>query len=158
MHTRKIMRKVGNYLLAFGVLLAFVAAVVASVGNSLDKESKTFVDAAVPAIISGWDVTELQKRASDEFNNSVDYADLIRYFAVLRKLGSLREYMGSMGESQITLSLLNGVSITALYTASADCDEGAVDLQLSLIKQKGLWRILGIRITPRELADDNNTI
>ncbi len=158
MPIHKLLRKIGNYLLAIGVLLTFAAAVVASAGKSLDKESKAFVDTAVQAIVSGWDVEELQKRASDEFNNSVDDADLIRYFAILRKMGSLREYRGAMGESQITLSFLNGVAITAVYSASADCDEGAVDLQLTLIKQKGRWWILGIRITPRELADDNNTI
>ncbi len=158
MPTYKILRKAGNILLQIGALLAFIAAVVASAGYSLDKESKAFVDTAVPAIVSGWDVAELQKRASEEFNNSVDYGDLVRYFAILRKMGSLREYQGSTGESQITLSLLGGVSITALYTASAECDEGTADLELSLIKQKGIWRILGIRIVPRELSDDNKTI
>lgn len=154
----RILRKAGNFLLGIGALLTFISAILASAGYSLDKESKAFIDTAVPAIVSGWDIAEIQKRASEEFNNSVDYADLIRYFAVLQKLGSLREYQGSTGESQITISVLNGVSITALYTASADCDQGAVDLELSLIKRKGLWRILGIRITPRELADDNQTI
>jgi len=158
MPLHKMLRKTGNFLLAIGALLAFTAAVMASVGSALDKESKAFVDAAVPAIVSGWDVRELQKRASDEFNNSVDNAELERYFAILRKMGTLREYRGSTGEAQITLSFLNDVAITALYAASADCDEGAVDLQLSLIKQKGQWQILGIRITPRELTDDNNTI
>jgi hypothetical protein len=158
MHTYKNLRKAGNYLLQIGALLSFIAAVIASAGYSLDKESKVFVDTAVPAIVSGWDVAELRKRASEEFNNSVDYDDLMRYFAILRKMGSLREYQGSIGESQITFSLLSGVSITALYTASADCDEGTVKLELSLIKQNGMWRILGIKITPRELADDNKTI
>jgi len=158
MTLNKMMRKTGNFLLTIGALLTFATAVIASVGSVLDKESKAFVDAAVPAIVSGWDVGELQKRASDEFNNSVDNADLQRYFAILRKMGTLREYRGSTGEAQIAISFLNGVEITALYAASADCDEGAVDLQLSLIKQKGRWLILGIRITPRELADDNNTI
>jgi hypothetical protein len=157
MPTYKNLRKAGNYLLQIGALLSFIAAVVASAGYSLDKESKVFVDTAVPAIISGWDVAELQKRASEEFNSSVDYDDLMRYFAILRKMGSLREYQGSIGESQITFSL-SGVSITALYTASADCDEGTVNFELSLIKQKGMWRILGIKITPRELVDDNKTI
>jgi hypothetical protein len=158
MPLHKMLRKTGNVLLAIGALLTFAAAVLASVGSALDKESKAFVDASVPAIVSGWDIGELQKRASDEFNNSVDNTDMKRYFAILRKMGTLREYRGSTGEAQIDLSFLNGVEVTALYSASADFDEGAVDLQLSLIKQKGQWQILGIRITPRELADDNNTI
>ncbi len=153
-----MLRKTGNFLLAIGALLAFATAVMASVGSVLDKESKSFVDAAVPAIAADWDIAELQSRASDEFNDTVDYADLKRYFTILRKMGPLREYKGSTGEAQITLSFLDGVTITALYVASADCDKGSVDLQLSLIKQKGQWRILGIRINPRESADDNNTI
>jgi len=158
MPLHKMLRKTGNFLLAIGALLAFTAAVMASVGSALDKESKAFVDAAVPAIVSGWDVGELRKRASEEFKNSVDIADLKRDFDILRKIGALRVYKGSTGEAQIALSFANGVEISALYAASADCDEGAVDLQLSLIKQKGQWQILGIRITPRELPDDNNTV
>ncbi len=154
----KYVKTAGTIFVTIGVLLAAVAAILAAIGHALDKESKSFVDAAVPAIVSEWDVTELQKRASPEFNATVDYADLTRNFTLLRKLGTLREYKGATGEARITISLTDGVSITAVYAAFADFDEGAADMQLALTKQQGRWRIQGFKIAPRELADDTNTI
>src|SRR5512135_291118 len=62
----KYIRTAGTFCLIIGVLLAAAAAILAAVGNALDNESKLFVDATVPAIISEWDVMELKKRASPE--------------------------------------------------------------------------------------------
>jgi hypothetical protein len=154
----KYIRTAGTVLLTIGVLLTSVAAILAAVGHELDKESKSFVDAAVPAIVSEWDVAELQRRASPEFNATVDYADLAGNFALLRKLGTMREYKGSTGEARITISISDGVAITAVYAAFADFDEGTADMQLALTKQQGRWQIQGFRINPRDLADDTNTI
>src|SRR5208337_5593876 len=142
----KYIRTAGTVFLTTGVLLAVVAAILASIGHALDKESKSFVDTAVPAIVSGWDVTELQRRASPEFNATVDYAALIRSFTLLRKLGTMREYKGSTGEARITISMTDGVSITAIYAAFTDFDEGAADMQLALTKQQGRWQIQGLKI------------
>jgi len=158
MPLKKHIRIAGTVIFTIGVLLAVVAAILAAAGRVLDKESKSFVDAAVPAIVSEWDVTELQKRATPEFNATVDYADLKRNFTVLRELGTFREYKGSAGEARITISITEGVSVTAVYAAFADFEEGAADMQLALTKQKGRWQIQGFSITPRELADDTNTI
>ena len=47
-------------------------AMLATKGNALDKESKQYVDAAIPAITSQWDITEIQKRASPEFKAAVN--------------------------------------------------------------------------------------
>lgn len=154
----KYIRTVGTVFLIIGVVLAAAAAILASVGYALDKESKSFVDAAVPAIVSDWDVAELQRRASPEFNATVDYTELKRYFTFLRKLGTFHVYNGSTGEARITISFTYGVSITAAYVAFADFDEGTADMQLDIIKQQGRWQIQGFKITPREMTEDTNTI
>lgn len=127
-------------------------------GNRWDKESKAFVDAAIPAIVSTWDVDEIEKRASPEFNDEVDYDGLEQDFGVLRQLGKLVEYKGSTGDSNITLSFLYGYEITADYTASADFEAGSTNMRMSLIKHGGKWQILDFTINPEEFNERNDII
>src|SRR5271169_6252714 len=109
---KKTMMILGYVFLALIVVIAATIASIAIIGKKLDKESKAFVDAAIPAIVSDWDVTELQKRASPELDESVDYDDVEEYFGSLQQLGTFQEYKGSVGDSNITISL-SGYEITA---------------------------------------------
>jgi hypothetical protein len=146
---------------AFLVLIVGVLAgvgMLAIAGNKLDKESKAFVDAAVPAIVADWDVDEIQKRASPEFNDEVDYDDLEQDLAALRKMGKLVEYKGCTGDANITLSFQYGYEITADYTASADFETGSVDLQISLIKHDGQWQFLDFQVSPEEFTERKDVI
>lgn len=139
------------------VLIAgFVSLTV--LGNRLDKESKVFVDTAIPAIVSTWDVSEIEKRASPEFNDEVDYDGLEQDFGVLRQLGKLVEYKGSTGDANITLSLQYGYEITADYSASADFELGSTNMRMSLIKHGGQWQILDFKINPEEFNERSDII
>ena len=154
---KKIIMLLGYVFLAVIVLVVAGAASVAIIGKRLDKESKIYVDAALPAIITEWDISELQKRASPEYDASVDYDDLEDYFESLRQLGKLEEYQGSTGDSNITISL-SGCEITADYTATADFEKGSVELQVSLIKHNGSWQILDFRVNPEESTERKDVI
>ncbi|MDA8423343.1 MAG: hypothetical protein M0Z89_08435 [Nitrospiraceae bacterium] len=154
---KKIIMLLGYVFLAVIVLAIAGAASVAIMGKRLDKESKGYVDAALPAIITEWDISELQKRASPEFDASVDYDDLEDYFESLRELGKLEEYQGSTGDSNITISP-GGYEITADYTATADFEKGSVELQVSLIKHNGSWQILDFRVNPEESTERKDVI
>jgi hypothetical protein len=137
-------------LVAAGVIFFAGAFFLTVVGHTLDKESKAFVDSAIPAIVSDWDVMEIRKRASPEFNKTVDYEDMQQMFDVLRGLGGLLEYAGSTGESRIIISVEDGIVITAVYEGSADFESGSADIQLSLVKHDGQWQILGFKIAPED--------
>ena len=154
---KKIIMLLGYVFLAVIVLVVAGAASVAIIGKRLDKESKIYVDAALPAIITEWDISELQKRASPEYDASVDYDDLEDYFESLRQLGKLEEYQGSTGDSNITISL-SGCEITADYTATADFEKGSVELQVSLIKRNGSWQILDFQVNPEEFTERKDVI
>lgn len=154
---KKIIMLLGYVFLAVIVLVVAGAASVAIIGKRLDKESKIYVDAALPAIITEWDISELQKRASPEYDASVDYDDLEDYFESLRQLGKLEEYQGSTGDSNITISL-SGCEITADYTATADFEKGSVELQVSLIKRNGSWQILYFQVNPEEFTERKDVI
>jgi hypothetical protein len=155
---KKILIMTGFALLVLiaGVLVGLGS--LAIVGKKLDKESKAFVDVALPAIVAEWDVDEIQKRASPEFDNEVDYDDLEHDLGLLRQLGKLVEYKGSKGEANITLSFQNGCEIAADYTATADFETGSADMQISLIKHGKQWQILDFRINPEEFTERKDVI
>jgi hypothetical protein len=145
------------FLVLIVVLIAgFVSLTI--IGSRLDKESKAFVDAAIPAIVSTWDVSEIEKRASPEFNDEVDYDELEQDLGVLQQLGKLIEYKGSTGDANITLSLQYGYEITADYTASADFEVGSTNMRMSLIKHGGQWQIRDFKINPEEFNERSDII
>jgi hypothetical protein len=154
---KKTIMVLGYVFLVLIILAAAGIASLAIIGKRLDKESKVFVDSALPAIIEEWDISELQKRASPEFDDSVDYDDLEEYLGSLLELGKLEGYKGSTGESNITLSL-GGYEITADYTASADFEKGSVEIQISLIKHNGAWQILDFRVSPEEFSERKDVV
>ncbi|HYA85739.1 MAG TPA: hypothetical protein VEI57_01575 [Nitrospirota bacterium] len=154
---KKTIMVLGYVFLALIVVIAATIGSVAILGKKLDKESKAFVDAAIPAIASDWDVAELQKRASPELEESVDYDDVEEYFASLKQLGKFQEYKGSAGDSNITISL-SGYEITADYTASADFEAGSVEMQISLIRHNGQWQILDFKVSPEEFTQREDVI
>ncbi len=147
-----------NLLLAVGLLMGTAAIVIAVAGKRLDKESKAFVDEAVPTIAQGWDLEELKKRASPEFDETVDYEDLAQIFDALQDLGRLTGYGGSTGEATITISVQNGIIISAIYDATAEFEEGLARIQISLIKHGDKWQILGFRVVPQEPGEEGFAI
>ncbi len=155
---KKVIMILGYAFLVLLVLFAVGIAAIAVFGRGLDKESKAYVDAALPAIVSGWDVRELQKRASPEFDEAVDYDELEDDFETLSQLGRLEEYKGSAGDSNIAISLQYGCEITADYTAGADFEAGSAEMQISLIKHGGTWQILDLKINPQSPPEESETI
>ncbi len=145
-------------VLALIVVVAAVIGTFAVIGNRLDKESKAFVDAAIPAIAAAWDISEIQKRASPEFDDDVDYDELEQDLDELRHMGKLIEYKGSKGEANITISFQLGYDITADYSASADFETASADIQITLIRHNGQWQILDLRVNPEEFTERRDVI
>ncbi len=155
---KKTITALSYILLALIVVIAAVIGTLAVIGKRLDRESKAFVDAAIPAIAAEWDVDEIRKRASPEFEDDVDYDELAHDLDELRQMGSLVEYKGSTGESNITISFQLGYEITADYSASADFETASADMQMSLIRHDGQWQILDFRVNPVEYTERRDVI
>jgi len=155
---KKVIMALGYLFLICIVLLIAAALIVVIQGKKLDRESRAYVDRAIPAIISTWDVKEVEKRASPEFNNGVDYDDLDELFNLMQRLGSLKEYNGSTGNANLTISFLHGYEITADYVANAEFESGSVEIQMALILHHGQWQILDLTIIPDEYRIRNDII
>jgi len=155
---KKNVRILTYTLLVFAIILIGCAVAAGIIGKTLDKESKAFVDTTIPAIVSDWDIVEIQKRASPEFNEAVDYDQMQQLFDVLHGLGDLQEYNGAVGEAKIVISFQEGIVITAYYDASADFESGSALVQLTLIKHGKNWQILGLKIVPGEVNESKEFI
>ena len=141
------------------ILLGIVGtASVYMLGQRLDRESHLYADAAVQAIVSDWDIRELQKRASPELDSSLDYDEAEQYFKELRQLGKLVVYKGATGESTITISARYLYEITADYTAEVEYETGSMQIQVTLIKHGKQWQILDFWVNPEEFSERSDVI
>lgn len=67
---RKFLAILGGISAAVLILLAVGIGVVAWNGTALDKDSRSYVDVAVPAIVAHWSPDELLRRATPELRAS----------------------------------------------------------------------------------------
>jgi hypothetical protein len=150
---KKALMVFGGTFLVLMVLGVIGFTIVAIKGSALDKESKQYADSAIPAIISGWDINELQQRASPEFKAVMKDGDWEKLYAMFRRLGKLKAYNGCRGSSNMSLTSAQGKVVSAAYSGSADFETGPAEIRLSLIKHGGRWQILGFRINSRLFLD-----
>lgn len=131
------------------IVLGAVAFVFIAIrGTALDKESKAYVDAAVPAIVSSWSGQELLDHASPEFKQATSGADVGRMFSVCRLLGKMLAYRGSQGQSLMAHDLAKGTTISASYVVKAEFERGSAEIDIKLIKHGDQWQILGFHVKP----------
>lgn len=131
---------------ALGMLLALI--LVASVGvfalrskgEALDKESKAFADDFIIKTVSSWDKEQLLSKASPEFMQALesDPAGFEKVFATWKKLGSLRKYEGSKGQTRIGVTQ-NGRQVLARYLAEVQFENSPARIALICEKRDGEW-------------------
>ncbi len=154
---KKTVTILGYAFIVFIILMLAAVAGLVALGKKYDKESKAFVDTAVQAIAAEWNIEELQKRASSEFNDEVDYEGLAEDFITLQQLGKLVEYKGSRGDSNITVSL-SGYAVTADYRATAEFEAGSAEMQVSLVRREGRWQILDFSVSPESFTERKDVV
>ncbi|HUD81935.1 MAG TPA: hypothetical protein VMQ67_00465 [Candidatus Saccharimonadales bacterium] len=147
--TKKVLMILGCIFVVLVVVVAVGIAIVAVKGNALDKESKRYVDAAIPAIVSQWDITEIQKRASAEFKAAVNDENLEKLVRMFRRLGKFKAYDGAKGDANISVTSDHGKVISAAYVGSAEFETGPAEIKMSLIKHGDQWQLLGIQINSK---------
>lgn len=129
---------IGAALLAFGY--------VAYTGSRLDASSKAYVDEAIQPIVSTWSTEELLKRASTQLRQAGTDEQFELLFKKMSALGKLQSYEGSKGSSNVTITTQNGKVISASYVADATFENGKASIDIQLIQQDGVWKILGFRV------------
>ena len=119
--------------------------------DALDKESKAYADAAIPAIFATGGERELLERESPEFKQSVTQQQLDQTFQRISALGHLQKCEPAQGQSIISLTTQAGQAakqVKAQYGAKATFDKGDAAIDLSLIKHGDQWQVLGFFVNP----------
>jgi hypothetical protein len=131
-------------LIVIGIVSLALVAIKAA---RLDKESKQYVDAMIPAIVSDWNKQKLLECASPELLASTKNDDLDKLFSLFQKLGRLREYKGSAGDANVSVTTQHGKVISANYVAKAEFDAGPAEINVALIKHGDNWQVLGFNVS-----------
>jgi len=141
---KRFLAIVGGIALIAILLIGGFIGYSAYQGRALDASSKEYVDKNIALIVSSWSKDELLKRASPQLLKVVaekpDQIDhLFRGFA---KLGAMRSYDGSKGDSNVSYTNKDGKVITASYIADATFENGNAHITVRLIQTSGSWQFL----------------
>lgn len=143
---KKLLIVLGLVFLAFIFAVGAFIGYAAFTGSALDKQSKAYVDAAVPAIVSSWSQQELINRASPELRQATKSADMDRMFAWFKTLGHLQKYEGSQGQAIVSVTPQAGKVVSARYTAKALFERGQASIDIAIIKHGDQWQIAGFKV------------
>ena len=145
-------------LMIFGGI--FVVLIVAGVigfcllfvkGTALDEEGKAYIDKVTPIILANLNKETLFKYASEELKDAPFQDALFDLFA---KLGQFKEYKGSNGQTNISVTTTKEKQITGLYQAEAEFENGPATITIKTIKNGDDWQIIGFNISSKALAGE----
>ena len=143
----------GSIFLALIVLSAIGVVFVAVRGNALDKESKAYADAAIPAIVTTWLDKALLDRASPEFNQATSAVQVYHMFRSWESsLGLLQKCEPAQGQSLMSVTTYGGKTISAQYTAKARFERGEATIRLVLVKHGDKWQIAKFDVSSPQLV------
>lgn len=143
----------GTLILCCGGLLLTGRNVWQS-GLAADKEAKAFATQAMRAVGEDWDVSELERRASRDFQASVKSRDtekLMRTFR--RKLGPLKSLDEFTTTNYNAHSGTGGTRIAIDMNAPAKFEKGSGKILLTVVKQDGRWGIQSLRVNSPALSE-----
>ena len=143
---KKFFAILGIIFLVIIVIGAVGISFIAVRGNALDKESRAYADAAIPAVASGWSQRELLARASPELKQVVMQQKIDQMFAWFTSLGRLQKCEPAQGQAGITVTPQTGKVISGQYTAKAKFEKGDATITLGLIKHGDQWQILSFYV------------
>ncbi len=144
----KFLQIVGALSLVFICIGVIGFGVLAFQVQTLNKESKSYVDAATQAIIDTWSEQQLEDRESPDFRKNTTPDQLAAFFDTLSTLGPIIEYDGSKGNATFGYTTKSGVQISALYVANAKFQNGSAIFRIALVKLKNNWMIEGFHVDP----------
>jgi hypothetical protein len=145
---KKFLAIIGGVALIAVLLVGGFIGYAAYQGRALDASSKAYVDKNVPLIISSWSKDELLKRASPQLLKIVDEKpdQIDHLFQEFAKLGAMRSYDGSKGDSNVSYTNKDGKVTTASYIADATFENGNARVTVRLIQTSGSWQFLLLNV------------
>jgi hypothetical protein len=154
---KTVLKALGVLLVLVAVLIGGAATFFVRMGPKIDADSKAYVDATIPILVSDWNPKELTSRSSRELLAVANEAKLTDVYADFRKLGELKQYRGSKGEASLWFNMPTSVVTTAAYVATADFENGQAKIKMSLVWRDGRWQISELRIDSPVLRESGDS-
>ncbi len=128
-------------LLAGGGMVAYAAFE----GSKLDAESKAYVEATLPRVLSNPTsenfLSFMPAKEKEHFNS----AEMEKFGSYMNlTLGAFQSCDNVKGDSLLMLSSPNGESITARYLARCHFNKASITASISLRKTGDAWGLLGV--------------
>jgi hypothetical protein len=137
----------GALFVVIVILVSSLLGYAAFQGRGMDRQSKAYADAAIVAVTSDWDLTQLEDRASPALMKILVNQNFgQKLFTAFMRLGKLTKYDGSKGQSSTTIGIGEPSSTTAAYTAHAEFANGQADIDINLVKTGDQWLIYGFHV------------
>lgn len=129
------------------VIFVVVAAIFIPRALKLNREATTYIQDAVPKIVTNWNSHELVDRATPELLASAKSRDEIdRLFVMFRQLGSLKHIDTPTGTVVSSAFTGSGTVTIGDYTAHAEFEKGQAIIKIQLRRVNETWKINGFRI------------
>lgn len=145
-----------KFFIILGILFAIVLVLGAAAffvfqhyGQRYDADSKAYVDGIVPIICKDWDESLMLKDASPQLLEVVhkNQDQIDKLFALCKdRLGSIKEYKGSKGDSFMNFTSENGLQVTGTYLVGADFEKGSATIKIRAILNDDRWRLLAFTV------------
>ncbi|MGD0429942.1 MAG: hypothetical protein ABSA58_02515 [Acetobacteraceae bacterium] len=146
---RKFLVALGAMTLAVVVAAGIGVGILIYKGKSLDRESKAYVDSAVPAIVTVWSKDALLDRATPELRANARPEDLRSLFDWASRLGPFVAYEGATGDSNMSFMPGGNSTVSARYAAKVRFRDGTATIRIVLLKRDGNWLINSFHIEPK---------
>ncbi len=112
----------------------------------VQQDAQVYIETNIPQIISNWNSEELIKRASPSLLKAASRAQFTDLFkTLLEKLGPLREYKGSRGETTVTISF-TGINRKGTFESEAFFANSPAVILCRIIRLNGSWKIDEFRV------------
>ncbi len=144
-----------KFLIVVLIIILLIGAGIAYIavrGSALDKESRAYAEAAIPAIITNWNEKELLDRASPELKQAATQEQLDQLFRWVSSLGRLQKYDPPQGQALMSATTQAGKQITAQYSTKSTFEKGEATVTLGLIKHGDQWQILRFNVNSPQLV------
>ncbi|UCF42799.1 MAG: hypothetical protein JSV99_09445 [Planctomycetota bacterium] len=151
---KKTLMILGGIFAVLIVLGVIGFGVLAVKGTALDEESRAYVDEVTPRILANLNKETLFQYASDELKSAASEEEFEKIFDFFAKLGQFKEYKGSSGQANISVTTGEGKQITGIYEAQAEFEKGPATVKIKTIKKGDSWQILGFHITSMAMLNE----
>ena len=125
-----------------GIFLLIVVLVVVGIVRTgfVHREAVTYLNEAVPAIVSEWSEQAFLDRITPALSDSISDDELLKLFVTFRKLGKLRSLDGPLGTVHAGITGKGSVA-RGQYEIPANFASGPALIRVTIIKTSGEWQI-----------------